>query len=166
MKTGSVLTLTGSCLALGLLLGPGTGQAETYRYDTAGRLVEVDYGGGVKLTYAYDPNGNLLLRAVATGGPASFHRGDPNHDGRIDLSDGISIFNFLFLGGPGPTCREAADANNDGGVNITDGIFILNYLFVGGPTPPPPGPPGEPCGPDPDPQGGARDLGCDLYDKC
>jgi hypothetical protein len=97
-----------------------------------------------------------------------FYRADPNNDGTCNITDGIYILNFLFIGGPPPTCRESADANNDKAVNITDGIVVLNYLVLGGTAPASPGPPGkgEPCGPDTDEPGSAGDLGCETYTKC
>jgi hypothetical protein len=78
----------------------------------------------------------------------TFHRGDTNGDGRIDISDPISTFNSLFLGTPAPECHEAADSNDSGILDLSDGLFVLNYLFGQGiqPAPPPPGPPPEPCG--------------------
>jgi hypothetical protein len=95
-----------------------------------------------------------------------FLRADPNDDGSVNITDGIYVLNFLFLGGPPPTCRESSDANDDGGVNITDGIYILNYLFLGGPDPVDPGPAGKgnPCAPDR--EGSPQFLGCDSYTKC
>ncbi|MGQ9590347.1 MAG: dockerin type I repeat-containing protein [Planctomycetota bacterium] len=69
-----------------------------------------------------------------------FVRGDANADGGINITDGIYVLNFLFLGGPEPPCGEASDTNGDGGVNITDGIYVLNFLFLGGPEPPAPYP--------------------------
>jgi regulation of enolase protein 1 (concanavalin A-like superfamily) len=93
----------------------------------------------------------------------TFHRGDPNDDGQMNITDGIYVLNYLFLGGPGPGCAESADANDDGTLNITDGIFVLNYLFLGGPAPPSPGPPTESCGPAPD---GTVDTGCETYQSC
>lgn len=95
-----------------------------------------------------------------------FHRGDPNRSGELDLSDAIFVFLHLFAGGSEPTCLESADANNDGGVNITDGVAILEFLFSGGAPISSPGPPGVPCGLDPDSPGSALDLGCDSYDRC
>ncbi len=93
-----------------------------------------------------------------------FHRGDPNSSGTIDVSDGITIFGFLFLGNPASlACKESADANNDGIIDISDGIYLLNWLFVGGPEPAIPGPTGVPCGFDPDPPGSPDDLGCESY---
>jgi hypothetical protein len=96
-----------------------------------------------------------------------FHRGDPNSSGETDISDGIAIFGFLFLGNPATLpCKESADANNDGRIDISDGIFLLSWLFTGGPQPAAPGPSGMPCGVDPDPPGSPGDLGCNEYAAC
>jgi hypothetical protein len=73
----------------------------------------------------------------------SFIRGDANKDGKIDISDGIFILNFLFLGGPRPIKpTDRADVNDDNRVDISDGVGLLTYLFRGGP---------EPLAPFPDP---------------
>jgi hypothetical protein len=103
---------------------------------------------------------------LATIGPPLrvFHRGDPNNDGSVNITDGIYVLNFLFLGGPAPTCLESANPNDDASINITDGIYILNYLFLGGPAPVAPGSVGNPCGPDR--AGSPTDLGCAVYTHC
>ena len=94
-----------------------------------------------------------------------FHRGDV--DGRgpssapIDITDGVSLLNFLFLGGERPPCLDAADADDNGDLDITDGIFVLNFLFLGGGAPPAPDPRGD-CGPDPT----EDELDCAAYDNC
>jgi hypothetical protein len=106
---------------------------------------------------------NFVLRDVTPGG-MRFHRGDPNDDGTMNITDGIYVLNFLFLGGIDPPCREAADANDDGTVNITDGIYLLNFLFLGGPEPRSPGPPREACGLDP--ADSPSSLGCSSYTHC
>ena len=49
----------------------------------------------------------------------------------LDISDGIGILNYLFLGGAATPCEDAADANDDGSINIADPVAILNYLFLG-----------------------------------
>ncbi|MBI4584968.1 MAG: putative Ig domain-containing protein [Planctomycetes bacterium] len=96
-----------------------------------------------------------------------FHRGDPNNDGQADISDGIAILSFLFLGDAQTvTCKEAADADNTGELDITDAIFLLTHLFLGGDAPPAPGIPPADCGLDPDPPGSPGDLGCDYYPPC
>jgi hypothetical protein len=97
---------------------------------------------------------------------APFHRGDANGDGKLDTSDPISIFLYLFAGAAGPGCRESADADNDGRIDISDGIAVLLYLFQGGKPPVIPGPPGSACGLDPDPPGSVGDLGCEEYRGC
>jgi hypothetical protein len=89
-----------------------------------------------------------------------FHRGDVLADGRLDISDAVSVLGILFLGEGPPHCAEAADADNDGSVVIADAIQLLAFLFLGGPSPAPPGPATDPRGPDPDAVGSAGDLGC------
>ncbi len=96
-----------------------------------------------------------------------FHRGDPNDDGAINITDPIGILEFLFAGaGEPPGCLEAADVNNDGAVNITDPVGLLGFLFGGDGVVAPPGPVSEPCGPDPDAPGSPGDLGCESYTSC
>ena len=94
------------------------------------------------------------------GGEGQFRRGDANADGILNITDGVFVLNYLFLGGTAPTCQDSADANDDSQLNITDGVFILNYLFLGGTTPPSPGP--ENCGPDPSPD----PLPACIYTSC
>ena len=94
-----------------------------------------------------------------------FHRGDPNDDGFMQLSDAVYLLNFLFLGGPSPTCDDSGDADNNGRIELTDGVFILSFLFTGGAAPPDPGlPEPDSCGVDPaEPP---DELGCVLYSGC
>jgi len=85
---------------------------------------------------------------------SGFVRGDPNSNGRIDLTDGILILNFLFLGGPAPVCMDSGDADDDGAIALTDAVRVFGFLFLGGDSPAPPSPSGtetlaEECGPDP-----------------
>ena len=92
-----------------------------------------------------------------------FRRGDADGDGATNITDGIFVLNFLFLGGPTPGCLESANPNDDEVINVTDGIFILNFLFLSGPVPVDPKPDG-PCGPEP--AGSPSDLGCESYTSC
>jgi hypothetical protein len=109
-------------------------------------------------------NYGLTAAEVARlAGGQRFHRGDPNDDGNIDITDGIYILGYLFQGGPGPTCAESADADDSGAIDITDGIYLLHFLFQGGPAPAAPGPTTSECGPDP---AGSPDLGCEIYTNC
>jgi len=91
--------------------------------------------------------------------PATFRRGDSNGDGKVDLSDSVRTFGYLFLGAGEPTCLDAADTNDDGRTDISDGIFPLNFLFLGGAPLPDPG--SENCGLDP-----TDSIGCESYTSC
>lgn len=88
-----------------------------------------------------------------------FKRGDANSDGGFDLSDSVSVLNFLFIGGAAPACMKAADIDDRGSLDLTDGVFGLNALFAGGPTPPAPF---DSCGTDPTPD----DLSCEAFNPC
>lgn len=85
----------------------------------------------------------------------SFTRGDCNNDSTVNIADGIYGINFLFQGGPDPTCDDACDSNDDGGIDAADCIYIFNYRFLEGPAPLAPFP-----GSDLDPTPGDG-LGCD-----
>ena len=85
----------------------------------------------------------------------AFIRGDPDGNGAVQLTDGIFILNFLFLGGDSPSCFEAADADDNGSIQMTDGIYILNFLFLGGAAMPAPHPD---CGT----SGGDEEPGCEA----
>ena len=69
----------------------------------------------------------------------TFIRGDANQDGSVNISDSITIYNYLYQGGPEP-CLEAADADGDGEVLQNDGVYITDYLYHAGPPPPSPFP--------------------------
>jgi len=89
-----------------------------------------------------------------------FIRGDVNSDSKVDISDAIRSFMFLFLGASAPLCLDANDANDDGQVDITDGIHILNDFFIEGTAIPAPGP--FECGIDPT----ADRVSCGAYAFC
>lgn len=103
----------------------------------------------------------VSVSALSTTGRVAagelFRRGLVNGDATASLSDALYTFEYLFSGGPPPTCLDAADTNDDGRVDLSDGIHLLNFLFVGGRALPPPAP-GDAC-PGADPT--ADDLGCE-----
>jgi hypothetical protein len=94
-------------------------------------------------------------------GEPNFKRGDGDANGTVNITDAISVLNFLFLGGIAPPCMDAADTDNNGAVNITDAISLLNHLFLGGPAP---AAPGMSCGPDPATP--ADSLATCVYTNC
>ena len=92
--------------------------------------------------------------------PPLFVRGDANADGELQISDGIRVIGFLFLGTGAPTCLDAADTDDNGAVELTDAVRIFGFLFLGQAPPPAPGP--AECGPD-----GTTDmLNCVAFERC
>jgi hypothetical protein len=90
-----------------------------------------------------------------------FRRGDVTANGTVDISDPISLLNYLFAGAATPSCLDTGDANDNGINEITDAIFVLNFLFSGsGVPPPPPGP--FTCGLDPT----TDNVTCSAYPSC
>ena len=76
-------------------------------------------------------------------------RGNVDMDGGdvIDISDLVFLVDYMFTGGPPPTCAE--EANIDGSccasgsseslsdIDISDLVYLVDYMFNGGPAPPP-----------------------------
>jgi hypothetical protein len=89
-------------------------------------------------------NGREVRPATESGfvlaNSARFLRGDSNVDGEINLTDGITTLEWLFLGGRRPACPDAADVDSSREVSISDPIYTFNFLFLGGPEPPAPFP--------------------------
>jgi hypothetical protein len=71
-----------------------------------------------------------IFQTLSPGGP--FIRGDADVNGRVELSDAVSITTWLFIGGAPPDCLDAADANDDGEVDVSDAALISSFLFSGG----------------------------------
>ena len=85
-----------------------------------------------------------------------FRRGDADANGSVELTDAVSLLNYLFTGGAKPACFDAADFDDNGEADISDAIANLNYQFLGGSPPHAPGP--EVCGVDAGIE--TPDLGC------
>jgi hypothetical protein len=78
-----------------------------------------------------------------------FIRGDANQDLTVELSDAISVLDYLFNGSLDDRCLDTMDADGDRELAVTDAIYLIQYQFLGGTPPPPPFP-----GCSVDPQGG------------
>jgi len=110
---------TGSVSAVALTDGPGTaGFGSELLRNELGSL------GRTRLPL-------LSAGAIRVAWAKPFLRGDANSDGGVDISDGISVLNFLFFDGQGLLCADAADANDDGLLDVSDAIVILSTLFLG-----------------------------------
>jgi hypothetical protein len=61
--------------------------------------------------------------------------GDADGGGSINISDAVSIIEYIFRGGPPPNPIAAGDSNCDASVNIADAVYLVAYIFSGGPEP-------------------------------
>ena len=115
--------------------------AETYRYDVAGRLVEVVYDDGSSIQYAYDLNGNILQ--ILPAGPAP-PCGDVDGSGAVTEADAIALRARLAGVGTLPAPERcnvigpstSADLNGDGlrdDCDIADAVVLRRGLVGRGP---------------------------------
>lgn len=61
--------------------------------------------------------------------------GDVTGDGIINLSDIVSIVNFLFKSAPAPSPLCRANVTGDANVNLSDIVYLINFIFKSGPAP-------------------------------
>jgi hypothetical protein len=62
-------------------------------------------------------------------------RGDPNRDGKKNVSDVIYLINYVVKQGPSPEPVSLGDVDCNGDVTIADIVYLVNYLFKGGKAP-------------------------------
>jgi hypothetical protein len=90
-----------------------------------------------------------------------FLRGDVTQDERVNLSDAVQVFRFVFTGPKliHGRCLDSLDVDDNNAIEFNDGIRLLFYLFDDGPAPAEPFPV---CDGDPSPD----ELGCVNYGSC
>ena len=98
-------------------------------------------------------------RAVCDYVCGTFSRGDGNDDGKVDVSDAVTVLSCLFQGLFCPGCLDAGDCNDDGRIDTSDAVCVLSCVFGAGicPAAPFPG-----CGADTTMDA----LGCSEYESC
>lgn len=99
-------------------------------------------GNRVFIQSSGDPRRHYWFSDTPPPSRPDFRRGDANGGG-LNLSDAVSVLNWLFLGEPPPACPAAGDVDATGAVNLSDPVYLLNFLFLGGP---PPAAPFPDCG--------------------
>ena len=87
--------------------------AETYTYDTTGRLTMVAYDDGSSITYNYDNTGNLLQQAIFI---------------EMALADVILVLQVLSGIEPAPAVYKEADVDGDNKIGLEEVIYILQKV--------------------------------------
>jgi len=66
------------------------------------------------------------------------YAGNVDHDpsGGVDIADLIYLVDYMFSGGPAPSCLSETDLTGDGSIDIGDLVFLVEFMFTSGPTPP------------------------------
>ncbi len=99
-------------------------------------------------TWHWHTAGNVRYEDVPWSGPHCFEivekccvgiRGNINtsSDESIDISDLVTLVDFMFLEGTPPYCSEEANFNGVAGVDIADLVDLVAYMFQSGAEPAP-----------------------------
>jgi YD repeat-containing protein len=96
-----------------LALHPTSVHADTYTYDTIGRLTKVTYEDASSITYVYDNAGNLLKRVMLA---------------KVNLADVIHALQVLSGITPSSPVYKEADLNADGKIGLEEVVYILQEV--------------------------------------
>jgi Viral BACON domain len=94
------------------------------------------YNGTITITAPAATNSPVIINVqliVSEGSTCQGICGDANGDSNVNVSDAVSIFNYIFVGGQPPEpVLACGDANSSARVNLSDAVRIMIYVFVGG----------------------------------
>lgn len=92
-----------------------------------GKDITPDIKDNVYIATADKANAKLVVRFSG----AKTQQGDANGDGSVNVTDIISVANYILGAASGSFDSSAADMNGDGDVNVTDIISMANYILGG-----------------------------------
>lgn len=97
-------------------------------------LASVAIGRDTTINVSFPPGsgGNDSCCIVPIRGNVDFDLGD-----NVDISDLVYLVDFMFVGGPPPSCFDEGNLDGVGGIDISDLVYLVDYMFVGGPAPAP-----------------------------
>jgi hypothetical protein len=87
-----------------------------------------------------DSSGGELHRWAVGDGPVhadfNYLPGDINGDFSIDITDLLTMVDYMFQSGPLPPApRWRMNCNGAGGTDIGDLVYLVTYMFQDGPAP-------------------------------
>ena len=164
------VTVSQTANGVAVLAGSGDGTFGTLSLYGVGEdpravmSIDLDRDGLLDLVTANHTSQDLtiLLNRVevssSTEGVA-FQRGDVNADSATNLTDGVTVLEFVFGRAAAPGCLRSADVDDNGRVNVVDAVYVLRFVAGRGLAPPPPFPK---CGGDTTPD----TLACRSFLAC
>jgi len=76
-----------------------------------------------------------ILAIYDSAGAPGYMCGDADGDGYVELTDIVTLVNFLYRSYTLPQSHDAVDVNANGRVDLLDVTYLVEYLFKGGPAP-------------------------------
>lgn len=119
-------------------------------------MLHYDGNSWVDITTAVDTANNTVTGLTTTLSPFVLAipttccippmRGNVDYDSgdAIDISDLVYLVDYMFTGGPAPTCWAETNIDGSGPIGIEDGsadidisdlVYLVDYMFTGGPAP-------------------------------
>jgi YVTN family beta-propeller protein len=115
---------------LGVIAVSRASDSTIYSYNFgADNITEMDSSGLILNTY--NVGDGPQIGDIRITGP-DYICGDVNDDSAVNVSDAVSVINYVFIGGEAPNPMESGDVNCDLSVNVSDAVWIINYVFIGG----------------------------------
>ena len=129
-QSSAGVSLAGELINWKILSGGGNRGTST-NYVLNGTVGQTAVGPGTTSNYKI----NQGYWQTFEGTSCCIKAGDANHSSLVNIQDITYLINFLYKGGPIPSCYYEGDANGSKIINIQDITYLINYLYKGGPAP-------------------------------
>ncbi|HER00262.1 MAG TPA: hypothetical protein ENO22_13060 [candidate division Zixibacteria bacterium] len=112
---------------------PGvSGTTETFA--VTGLEVNTEYYFALKSADAAN-NWSQISNVVSVTVSNIYLCGDVTGEGTTNITDVLTVINYVYVGTEIPGFLESADVNCDNKISISDVIYISNFIFLDGPAP-------------------------------
>lgn len=104
-------------------------------YSSLGDIAAFRTGASYWILYEYDQVIPDLLYRRLVKYELGTVCGDVDASGRIDITDAVTLVNYIFAGGMAPRDRSRGDLDCSMRTDISDIVAMINFLFAGGAAP-------------------------------